>query len=113
MQNAKVYTSIASSVTALFNLSLCDARWGFSSGKGTVTTLLATTHQWLKLLEDRNVCALFFDFHKAFDLVSHIPLLTKLSQLGLDDENIVHWVIYQSTYRVGLNPDSDEFVWIS
>ena len=46
------------------NSTLCDAQWGFSPGKGTVTALLATTHQWLKLLEDRkDVCAVFFDFY--------------------------------------------------
>ena len=35
------------------NKILLDAQWGFSSGKGTVTALLNTTHQWLKVLEDR------------------------------------------------------------
>ena len=40
------------------NKILLDAQWGFSSGKGTVTALLTTTHQWLKILEDRkDVCA--------------------------------------------------------
>ena len=43
------------------NKILSDAQWGFSSGKGTVTALLNTTHQWLKMLEDRkDVCAVFF-----------------------------------------------------
>ena len=81
------------------NKILSDAQWGFSSGKGTVTALLNTTHQWLKMLEDRkDVCAVFFDYCKAFDSVPHKPLLNKLSQLGLH-ENIVHWVANYLTSR--------------
>ncbi len=78
------------------NSTLCDAQWRFSPGKRTVTALLATTHQWL---EERNdVCAVFFDFRKAFDSVPHRPLLTKLLQLGFN-ENIVHWVTNYLTSR--------------
>ena len=45
------------------NKILSDAQWGFSSGKGTVTVLLTTTHQWLKILEDRkDVCAVYLTF---------------------------------------------------
>ena len=38
-----------------------------------------------------DVCAVFFDFQKAFDSVPHRPLLSKLMNLGLD-ASIVHWV---------------------
>ena len=81
------------------NKILSDAQWGFSSGKGTVTALLNTTHHWLKMLEDRkDVYAVFFYYCKAFDSVPHKPLLNELSQLGLH-ENIVHWVANYLTSR--------------
>ena len=51
------------------------------------------------MLEDRNVvCAVFFDFCKAFDSVPHRLLLSKLTQLGLH-ESIVHWVSNYLTAR--------------
>ena len=41
--------------------------------------------------EEGDVCAIFFDFQKAFDSVPHRPLLDKLSQLGVN-EKIILWV---------------------
>ena len=34
------------------------------------------------------VCAVFFDYHNAFDSVRHRPLIEKLRALGLDD----YWI---------------------
>ena len=53
----------------------------------TVTALLSTTHNLLEA--GREVCAIFFDFRKAFDSVPHRKLLDKLQDLGLD-ERILH-----------------------
>ena len=33
----------------------------------------------------------FFDYHKAFDSVPHLPLLKKLENLGFND-HILHWI---------------------
>ena len=78
---------------------LSEKQWGFLLGKGTVTALLATTYQWFQALEERkNVCAIFFDFRKAFDSVPHRPLLDKLSQLGVN-EKIILWVANYLTAR--------------
>ena len=33
----------------------------------------------------------FFDYHKAFDSVTHLPLLKKLENLGFNDD-IPHWI---------------------
>jgi hypothetical protein len=78
---------------------LSNVQWGFSAGKGTVTALLATTHQWFEMLEDgHEICAIFFDFRKAFDSVPHRPLLQKLQTLGLDT-NIILWVENYLTLR--------------
>ena len=58
---------------------LSTSQWGFQARKSTVTALLSTTHNILNLLEAGNeVCAIFFDFRKAFDFVPHRKLLDKL-----------------------------------
>ena len=65
---------------------LTASQWGFLEGRSTVTALIKCTDDWLKYLEGRNdVCAVFFDYCKAFDSVPHRPLMIKLRALGLDD----------------------------
>ena len=60
-------------------------QWGFLEGRSTITSLLYITDQWLKELESGlDICAVFFDFRKAFDSVPHLPLMSKISSLGLD-----------------------------
>ena len=67
-------------------------QWGFLEGRSTVTSLLHITDQWLKELENGlDICAVFFDFRKAFDSVPHLPLMSKISSLGLD-ANINTWL---------------------
>ena len=67
-------------------------QWGFLEGRSTVTSLLYITDQWLKELESSlDICAVFFDFRKAFDSVPHLPLMSKISSLGLD-ANITTWL---------------------
>ena len=71
---------------------LSDSQWGFRSGRSTVTALLSVTEEWLSALEyGQEVCAVFFDYRKAFDSVPHLPLLKKLENLGFND-HILHWV---------------------
>ena len=50
---------------------LSDSQWGFLPGRSTVSALLSTVHHWFQLLEEgKEVCAVFFDFRKAFDSVA-------------------------------------------
>ena len=42
-------------------------QWGFTHGKSTTGALLDTTDQWFRELDD--ICTVFFDYSKAFDIV--------------------------------------------
>ena len=71
---------------------LSNKQWGFTKGKSTTGALLTAVHNWHKLLEDgQSVCAVFFDFKKAFDKVPHSILMSKLTNLNLD-LHLVSWV---------------------
>ena len=66
---------------------LSNCQWGFQPGKSTVAALLSTTQDWFQLLEKgKEVGTVSFDFHKAFDTVSHQPSVDKLCQLGLNSQ---------------------------
>ena len=57
-----------------------------------MTALIKCTDDWFGALESGlEVCAVFFDFKKAFDSVPHQILLQKLTFLGLDSY-VVSWV---------------------
>ena len=63
---------------------LSDCQWGFRVGRGTVTALFSTIHEWLQLLEaGQDICAILLDYRKAFDSVPHAPLIDKLVATGL------------------------------
>ena len=65
---------------------LSDSQWGLQSGKSIVSLLLATTHNWLRILEENSeISAVFFDLCKVFDSVPHhkLRILVKLQQTGL------------------------------
>ena len=71
---------------------LSSVQWGFLEGRSTVTALLHCINEWLKALEDgKEVCAIFFDFQKAFDTVPHSPLVAKLHSFGLN-KYILRWL---------------------
>ena len=62
---------------------ISNNQWGFQAGKSTVSALLALTYAWFQQLEaGKEICAIF-DTKKAFDIVPHRALLTKLKQLNL------------------------------
>ena len=65
---------------------ISDRQWGFLEGRSTVTALIRCTDDWFRALEEgHEVCAIFFDYRKAFDSVPHQSLLLKLANIGLDD----------------------------
>ena len=79
--------------------AISDRQWGFKAGRSTVSALLSTTSDWFSLLDaGQSVCAVFFDYQKAFDSVPHYPLLEKLISLDLN-LHLVKWIANYLTSR--------------
>ena len=54
---------------------------------------------WLQLMESgMDVCAVFLDYRKAFDIVPHAPLMKKLQDIGLHT-NLLAWLFDYLTLR--------------
>ena len=74
------------------NKLLCDNQHGFRPLPSRVTQLLQLVHEWLGILEERGyVVAIFLDFAKAFDKVSHPHLLLKLQHHGIKGQ-LLKWI---------------------
>ena len=81
------------------NCPLSDSQWGFRAGRSTVSALLSTTSNWFELLEaGKDICAIFFDYRKAFDTVPHRPLLQRLTSLNLN-RFLIQWIADYLTSR--------------
>jgi hypothetical protein len=75
-----VYNQLVSHIST----QLHHLQFGFLRGKSTTSQLLHVLHDIHQALESRNqVDAVYLDFAKAFDKVSHKFLLTKLHKFGI------------------------------
>ena len=65
---------------------------GFLSRKSTLSNLISTLNNWFKARVDRkNVHAVYTDFSKAFDTVSHPKLIHKIKSYGFKGE-VLEWL---------------------
>ena len=65
----------------------------FRRGRSTTSNLLESVTDWsLNLDHQRSTDAIYFDFRKAFDSVSHTKLLFKLRAYGLSGP-LLNWLI--------------------
>ena len=75
------------------NNILSQQQYGFVSGRSTITQLLVTLNEWLYNLDnDIQTDAAYMDFRKAFDLVPHKRLISKLKAYKIDGQ-ILNWII--------------------
>ena len=78
---------------------LAAQQWGFTRGKSTTGALLAATDHWYRLLEHgHDICAVFFDYSKAFDTVPHRLLLQKLQDYNVHI-HILKWLTHYLSKR--------------
>jgi len=64
--------------------ALDDGQFGSRPGRSTTHALIAIQHKWLTTLDEGDsVRSLFIDFRKAFDLVDHNILITKLKSSSI------------------------------
>ena len=78
---------------------LSQQQWGFTKGKSSTGALLAALDNWHRSLEASNdICAVFFDYRKAFDSVPHRLLLRKLRDLKVNFY-ILKWITVYLTNR--------------
>ena len=62
------------------------------SRRSTCSQLLATLNDWtLAVNNHAKVDAVYIDFAKAFDSISHVKLLTKIHAYGIDT-NLLNWI---------------------
>ena len=67
-------------------------QFGFMSIRSTCSQLLATLNDWtLAVNNHAKVDAVYIDFAKAFDSISHIKLLTKIHAYG-SDTYLLNWI---------------------
>ena len=74
------------------NNLLSNEQFGFCRGRSCVTQLVSTIKDWMESLDGRTpVDAIYLDFRKAFDTVSHKRLLSKLKSYGVHGQ-VFGWV---------------------
>ena len=67
------------------NHLLSENQWGFQAKKGTVSALLLVSNDLFRILDSgTEVCAVFFDFKKAFDFIPHQKLISVLKCSGIN-----------------------------
>ena len=100
----KVMESIISDSMIAFlraNHLLSDEQYGFLAKRSTCTQLLTTLNDFTLLADNKmRVDAVYIDFAKAFDSVSHSKLLLKATCMDL---LLIYWIGYPLFSLIGFN----------
>ena len=82
---AKIFESIAGRHLLVFlEPSLDDSQFGSRKGRSTTHAIVTLLHNWMASLDSGgSVRAVFIDFRKAFDLVNHNILFSKLKKYDI------------------------------
>ena len=100
----------------LINNLFSPSQHGFIAGRSCTTQLLIAMDYWTQSLNDGYpVAIVYLDFRKAFDLVPHIRLLTKLKAYGVSG-CLLDWVqdfLSGKKQRVVLNGDHSSWSTVS
>ena len=95
---------------------LSDHQFGFRSGRSTVDQLLLVYEEVSRCVDsDRLVDVVLFDYSKAFDVVRHQILLTKLHSIGVQGD-ILRWVeqfITNRLMQVSVNGQNSRPRWVT
>ena len=72
----------------IYDLEIKNNQHAFAKGRSTVSALVSITQNWYDATDNskpggKGVHAMFLDFRKAFDLVSHKILLAKLAEMNV------------------------------
>jgi len=85
-------------------LVLDENQYGCRPGRSTTHALIAIQHKWLQTLDSKgSVRVLFVDFRKAFDIVNHNVLFTKLKNFNVS-HCLLKWFglyVFHQCQRVG------------
>ena len=78
---------------------LSSCQWGFTKGRSTEGVLLAMTERWKTAIDHGlTVGAIFIDFKKAFDTISHEFLSMKRQAVGISG-NLHSWLYNELPYK--------------
>ena len=91
-----------------------NEQYGFLPGKSVMDAIAQDVEDWSQAHDTKQqVYAIFFDFAKAFDLVDHHHLLTKLGAQGLLEPWVISWLAAYLTdrkQRVVTNQNNTEWL---
>jgi len=110
---AKLFERIvAHKLSFLVKAYISTSQNGFVAGRSTTTNLVVFSNYCIHAFDMRSqVDAIYTDFAKAFDKVSHSALLAKLARLGIHSA-LLNWIksyLHHRFYRVNINGKFSDF----